>query len=166
MATGVPVSSLQYAFGSRESLVREVLRRGVADELDRLRDEIDHEHDPWSRIECFIRLGISIDDEKRRDAWLLWMQYWRAALRDEQLREEAAATARGWRTLVRRAVDDGLAAGDFAIAGTSEEAAASLVALVDGLSLQVLVGDRRMRSARATSAAIGSARRILGMDVP
>jgi hypothetical protein len=39
-----------------------------------------------------------------------------------------------------------------------------LVALVDGMSLQVLVGDDRMKSARATRAAMRSAKRILGMD--
>ena len=131
-----------------------------------LRSQTETETDAWCRIETFIRLGISIDDEQRREAWLLWMQFWRAALSDDQLMAESAEVARGWRTLVRQAVDDGVAARDFVIAGTPEEAAASLVALVDGLSLQVLVGDRRMRSARATSAAIGSARRILGMAEP
>ena len=163
-ATGVPVSSLQYAFGTREALVREVLRAGVADELDRLRREIDHESDPWRRVERFIRMGISIDDQRRREGWLLWMEYWRAALRDEELREESGATTRGWRTLLTRAVDDGVMLGRFSIAGSAEDAAASLVALVDGMSLQVLVGDGRMKSARATRAAIRSAGRILGMD--
>ncbi|MFL6178600.1 MAG: TetR/AcrR family transcriptional regulator [Actinomycetes bacterium] len=163
-ATGVPVSSLQYAFGTREALVREVLRAGVAEELDRLRREIDHERDPWRRIERFIRMGISIDDERRREGWLLWMEYWRAALRDEELREESGATTRGWRTLLTRAVDDGVTLGRFSIAGSAEDAAASLVALVDGMSLQVLVGDDRMKSARATRAAMRSAKRILGMD--
>jgi AcrR family transcriptional regulator len=163
-ATGVPVSSLQYAFGTRESLVREVLRVGVADEFERLRLEIDHERDPWRRVERFIRMGISIDDERRRDGWLLWMQFWRAALRDGELREESATATRRWRTLLTRAVDDGVALGLFHISGSSEEAAASLVALVDGMSLQVLVGDQRMKSARATRAAVRSARRILGMD--
>ena len=163
-ATGVPVSSLQYAFGTREALVREVLRAGVADELNRLRREIDHESDPWRRIERFIRMGISIDDQRRREGWLLWMEYWRAALRDQELREESGATTRGWRTLLTRAVDDGVNAGRFSIANTAEDAAASLVALVDGMSLQVLVGDDRMTSARAIRAAIRSAKRILGMD--
>ncbi len=163
-ATGVPVSSLQYAFGTREALVREVLRAGVADELRRLREAVDDEVDPWRRIETFIRLGISIDDGNRREGWLLWMEYWRAAFRDPELREESGAVTRGWRTLVRRAIDDGVSANQFSINGSSDETAASLVALVDGLSLQVLVGDSRMRSARATRAAIRSSRRMLGMD--
>jgi len=163
-ASGVPVSSLQYAFGTREALVREVLRAGVADELRRLREAVDNETDPWRRIETFIRLGISIDDGHRREGWLLWMEYWRAAFRDAELREESGAVTRGWRTLVRRAVDDGVSMKQFSIVGASDETAASLVALVDGLSLQVLVGDSRMRPARATRAAIRSARRMLGMD--
>jgi AcrR family transcriptional regulator len=165
-ATGVPVSSLQYAFGTREALVREVLRAGVADELRRLREAVDQEADPWRRIETFIRLGISIDDGDRREGWLLWMEYWRAAFRDTELREESGAVTRGWRTLVRRAVDDGVSQEQFSISGSSDETAASLVALVDGLSLQVLVGDSRMRSPRATRTAIRSARRMLGMDPP
>jgi AcrR family transcriptional regulator len=165
-ATGVPVSSLQYAFGTRDALVRDVLRAGVAEELARLRSAIDRELDPWTRIETFIRLGISIDDDRRREGWLLWMEYWRAASRDADLREESARVARGWRLLVRRAVEDGVTTGDFVIDGTTEETAASLVALVDGLSLQVEVGDDRMRSARATRAAMRAARRILGMTTP
>ncbi len=165
-ATGVPVSSLQYAFGTRDALVREVLRAGVAEELTRLRAAVERELDPWTRIETFIRLGISIDDGQRREGWLLWMEYWRAASRDEELRVESAGVARGWRLLVRRAVEDGVTTGDFVIDGTVEEVAASLVALVDGLSLQVEVGDDRMRSARATRAAMRSARRILGMTGP
>jgi AcrR family transcriptional regulator len=163
-ATGVPVSSLQYAFGTREALVREVLRAGVADELRRLREAVENETDPWRRIETFIRLGISIDDGRRREGWLLWMEYWRAALRDLELREESGAATRGWRTLVRRAVDDGVSMNQFSIDGSSDETAASLVALVDGLSLQVLVGDSRMRSTRAIRTATRSARRVLGMD--
>jgi AcrR family transcriptional regulator len=162
-ATGVPVSSLQYAFGTRDALVRDVLRAGVAEELARLRSAVECELDPWTRIETFIRLGISINDDQRREGWLLWMEYWRAASRDADLREESARVARGWRLLIRRAVEDGVTTGDFVIDGTTEEVAASLVALVDGLSLQVEVGDDRMRSARATRAAMRAAQRILGM---
>ncbi len=74
--------------------------------------------------------------------------------------------SRQWRRLVRRAVDDGVTIGQFYIDETAEDAAASLVALVDGMSLQVEVGDNRMRSARATRAAMHAARRILGMAKP
>jgi AcrR family transcriptional regulator len=163
-ATGVPVSSLQYAFGTRDALVREVLRSAVADELARLRQAIDREIDPWRRIERFIRLGISIEDDRRREGWLLWIEYWRAASRDPDLRAESSEISRAWRALLTRAVEDGVLTGRFTIDGTPEEVAAALVALVDGLSLQVEVGDRRMRSARAIKSATHAARRILGVE--
>lgn len=163
-ATGVPVSSLQYAFGTRDDLVREVLRAGVADELARVRAAVDREVDPWRRIERFIRLGISIDDDRRREGWLLWIEYWRAASRDPDLRVESSEISRSWRTLLTTAVEDGVLTGRFRIDGSPEEVGAALVALVDGLSLQVEVGDRRMRSARAIRAATDSARRILGVE--
>jgi AcrR family transcriptional regulator len=162
-ATGVPVSSLQYAFGTRDQLVREVLRAGVAEELQRMEAAVDGELDPWKRIETFVRLGISIDDDRRREGWLLWIEYWRAASRDPELRQESAGMSRQWRRLVRRAVDDGVADGRFRIDGTSKDAAAALVAIVDGMSVQVEVGDNQMRSAGAIRAATHAARRIVGM---
>ena len=161
--TGVPVSSLQYVFGSRDAMVSEVLRAGVSDELARLRQVIDQEPDPWRRIELFVERSISVDDTARREGWLLWIEYWRAALRDPALAEEYAEIADSWRSLVQGAVDDGVKGGAFDIAGTSPDAAASIVALVDGLGVQVEVGERRMRAGRAIRAAHASARRILGV---
>jgi AcrR family transcriptional regulator len=161
-ATGVPVSSLQYAFGTREALVRDVLRAGVADELDWLREAVDQLDDPWERVERFIRKSVTVDEQDRRDGWLLWMQYWRAALRDEELRDEVADTTRRWRALMRQAVDDGVSGGQFSIVGTPDEAAAALIALVDGVSLQVLMGDTSFGRDQAIRTATSSARRILG----
>lgn len=162
-ATGVPVSSLQYAFGTRDELVREVLRAGVNDELAQLKAAVDAERDPLRRLEQFIRRGISVDDSARREGWLLWIEYWRASLRDEVLRHEYAQVAAAWRGLVRRAVDDGVLLGQFAPQMSSEEAAAAIVAVVDGLGLQVDVGDDRMRAARAIQTANRSVARILGI---
>jgi AcrR family transcriptional regulator len=164
-ATGVPVSSLQYAFGTRDVLVREVLRTGVQDELQRLQDVVDGERDPWRRIELFIRVSILEDRASRREGWLLWIEYWRAALRDSDLRQEYSKLARSWRGMVQRAVEDGVLTGQFAIEGSAEDAAAAIVALVDGLGLQVEVGDTRIRPARAVRAANRSVGRILGRGV-
>jgi AcrR family transcriptional regulator len=162
-ATGVPVSSLQYAFGSRDELVREVLRAGVHEELARLKAAVDAERDPLRRIQQFIRRGISVDDSARREGWLLWIEYWRASLRDDVLREEYAQLAAGWRALVKRAIDDGVLLGRFAPEMSTEEAAAVVVAVVDGLGLQLEVGDDRMRAARAIRTANRSVARILGV---
>ena len=69
--------------------------------------------------------------------------------------------ARTWRGLVQRAVDDGVHLGQFTIVGSAEEVAAAIVAIVDGLGLQVEVGDPQMQTARAVRTAIQSVSRIL-----
>ncbi|HVQ87869.1 MAG TPA: TetR/AcrR family transcriptional regulator [Actinomycetes bacterium] len=163
-ATGVPVSSLQYAFGSRDALVREVLKAGVRDELARLRKVVDREPDPLKRIDLFIRRSISVDDKARREGWLLWIEYWRAALRDDELRGEYSEVARTWRALVKRAIDDGVLTGQFTVNGPSEDVAAAIVAITDGLGLQVEVGDSRMRAPRAIRAARRTVRSLLGIE--
>ena len=93
-ATGVAVSSLQYAFGTREALVREVLRSGVHGELDRLRAAVAKASDPWGQVQAFIKAGISTDERQRREGWLLWVEFWRAGFRDPQIRTESFEVSR------------------------------------------------------------------------
>src|SRR5262245_42303781 len=102
-ATGVPVSSLQYAFGTRDDLVREVLRTGVEAELVGITHAMSKVADPWDRLQVFIRRGISTDDVARREAWLMWIEYWRASLRDAILREHYERLSVSWRSLVQQA---------------------------------------------------------------
>lgn len=162
-ATGVPVSSLQYAFGTRDVLVREVLRAGVRNELSELQRVVGREADPLRRIDVFIRRSITVDDQARREGWLLWIEYWRAALRDNELRHEYAELGRSWRALVKTAIDDGVRSGQFLVEGPHEDVAAAIVAMTDGLGLQVEVGDSRMRAARAIRASRRTVRVLLGV---
>lgn len=162
-ATSVPVSSLQYAFGSRDDLVREVLRAGVNDEFARLESAVGEESDPWQRIEIFVRRGISLDDQVRREGWLLWIEYWRASLRDDVVREDYARVASSWRALVRDAIDGGVAAGEFSLKMSSDEAAAVVVAIVDGLGLQIEVGGRLVATQAIAAARIAVAA-LLGVN--
>ncbi|MEO8330737.1 MAG: TetR family transcriptional regulator C-terminal domain-containing protein, partial [Candidatus Nanopelagicales bacterium] len=162
-ATCVPVSSLQYAFGTRDVLVREVLRAGVRSELSELQRVVGREADPLRRIDVFIRRSITVDDQARREGWLLWIEYWRAALRDNELRQEYAELGRSWRALVKTAIDDGVRSGQFFVEGPHEDVAAAIVAITDGLGLQVEVGDSRMRAARAIRASRRTVRVLLGV---
>jgi AcrR family transcriptional regulator len=169
-ASGVPISSLQYMFGTRDQMVREVLSFGVSDELTRLRSTLTaagmsrSAREPWRRIEQFIKVSITADRVQRRDGWLLWMEYLRAASRDADLGEEAAKLSHAWREVVGAAVDDGVASGAFKPKLATEEVAATLVALVDGLSLQVEASGRTFGQRRAVRAATSAARLILGVD--
>jgi|tagenome__1003787_1003787.scaffolds.fasta_scaffold20976183_5 AcrR family transcriptional regulator len=169
-ASGVPISSLQYMFGTRDQMVREVLSFGVSEELTRLRSSLSAAgtsraaSEPWRRIEQFIKVSITADHARRRDGWLLWMEYLRAASRDVDLAAEAAQLSHAWREVVGAAVDDGVASGVFQPKVATEEVAATLVALVDGLSLQVEASGGTFGQRRAVRAATSAARLILGVN--
>ena len=163
-ASGVAVSSLQYAFGTREALVREVLRSGVHGELDRLKTAMDKAApDSWGQVQAFIKAGISADERQRREGWLLWMEFWRAGLRDAQVRTESIEVSRQWRDMLVGPIEAGAQSGQFDFDMSSLDAAAAVVGVVDGLSLQVEVGGQNMRVASARRVALSTTRQVLGV---
>ena len=162
-ASRVAVSSLQYSFGTREGLVREVIRSGVHEEFWRLKAAAQAEPDPWRRVCVLITRQISTDDDERHEGWLLWLEFWRAAVRDAQIQREYAVLAQQWRDLMADAVRQGVADGEFGIEGTVADSAAALVALIDGVLLQVEVGDVAMTARRGIRIAKRSATALLGV---
>jgi len=160
-ATDVPVSSLQYYFGSRDALVREAVCQGVRAEVARCRQEIEQIADPWARMEAFIGWGIDLDDDTRREGWLIWTEYWRAALRDPTLMADSADLAGQWRAIIGSIVDAGIASADFRVDGSVDDAIAEILALIDGLGVQLMTGDQALSAARAVEIATAAARRVL-----
>jgi len=160
-ATDVPISSLQYYFGTRDALVREAVCQGVRAEVARCRHEVEQVADPWERMTAFIAWGIDLDDDTRREGWLIWTEYWRAALRDPSLLADSADLAAQWRAIIGSIVDAGIASGDFGVDGPVDDAIAEILALVDGLGVQLMVGDQALTATRAVDIATAAARRVL-----
>lgn len=163
-ATGVPISSLQYAFGSRDTMVREVIRHSVEEELERLRKGISRERTPWKQVARFIRLSISTEEQRRHEGWVLWMELLRAASRDAHMRREVSHFVQEWQKLVGGPISAGVRVGDFIPLVSEEAAAASIVALTDGLSLQVeAAGGGAGDTRQAIRTATRCARSLLGV---
>jgi AcrR family transcriptional regulator len=160
-ATEVPVSSLQYYFGSRDRLVAEALRWGVRAELARCRDDMRTYRDPWVRMCRFIAWAIDLDDSTRREGWIIWTEYWRAAMRDPAIHDDAADVAAQWRGIIREIVTDGISSGRFEVVGDPEDAIAEILALADGLAVQLMVGDPAVTADTAVTIATAAARRTL-----
>ena len=162
-ASGVGVSSLQYSFRTRDDLVTEVLRAAVRDELERLTERAAAESDPWRRVRVLITEQIGTDDAERREAWLLWLEFWRAAVRDPSLQADYAVLAQRWRDLMEETVRRGVDQGVFTIDGAPPDVAAALVALIDGVLVQVEVGDPAMSAHRGITIAQRAAASLLGV---
>lgn len=130
-AASVSVGTLQHYFYTRDRMVHAAFERqarGVVAWLERYADDA-----PRERIMSLLEGVTSDPDFGRRAA--LWIEFAGAAIRDDRLRvlmEEAYAS---WRSMLERAVDEGIASGQFKPIVSTEVIVASLLALIDGHEL-------------------------------
>jgi AcrR family transcriptional regulator len=160
-ASGVPVASLQHYFPTLDELLREAMRFGVRAELDRLRENVSGIAEPWARIREMIRSTLSLDAERRRGGWVLWVEYWRATTRDEELAADCRDIDMNWVDLVATAIAEGVSSGIFRLRGTPVEASFELHALIDGLGITLARHHTLEQAIDAIAVAETAARRLL-----
>ena len=160
-ASGVPVGSLQHYFPSVEVLRREALKHKVRHELDALAADLEAIADPWERIRHIIVTSVSMDAERRRGGWVLWLEYWRAAAHDPELAADTREVDEAWLALAAQCVDDGVQAGVFRLDGTPHEAAVELHAMLDGLGIGLAIDHPPEQAVSAIGVVERAARRML-----
>jgi len=72
--------------------------------------------------------------------WTLWMEMWVRARRDEKVRQTYFRLDRRQRGLIADIVREGQAAGEFDLAADPDDFAIALSGLMDGLGVQVTLG--------------------------
>jgi AcrR family transcriptional regulator len=79
--------------------------------------------------------------------WVLWMEIWVQALRDDNARAVREQLDRRWRAVLRDIIDQGVREGVF---HSADPAATTLrlASLMDGLALQLALADPEMTSAK------------------
>jgi AcrR family transcriptional regulator len=161
--TGAAISTLQYSFGSREDLIIAAFEDAAAADIDRVRQAADAAPGPVERLRALVRASVVAEsDEEARDAWLVWVEYWRAAARDAELRSGSAAVYAEWRALVGRVLEEGRAVGAFRADLDIETAATQVLALLDGVGVPVVLGHPGTTSARAAATVLDALAGILG----
>ena len=148
-ASGVPVSTLQYYFGSREDLLVAAFRHASANELALLAAEVSAASSPWRRIELIVARALAGYRPGSADAGLLWIESWHFAIRDPEMRVDALRDCDGWR-VVAEAVRLGAGSGEFAPAAGPDQVAMLTIALVDGAGIPLALGDPGLTVASAT----------------
>jgi AcrR family transcriptional regulator len=164
-ACGVPVSTLQYYFGNREDLLVAIFRHECARELADVAAAVASDDDPWEQIVRLVRVGVADGDRSVR-TWHTWVEFWRASLRDAELREEAHGVYRRWRESVREVVANGVASGRF---GSDVDAAIvsyQLTAIIDGIGIPVALADPGLPAGAevATGLVIDAIARLLQIE--
>lgn len=139
-AAGVPVTTLQHAFGSLQAMLLESVATAAASEIAILR-ELSHDSrlSPWERIQEFIAGAVHPPNDP--DSWLVWLEFWRLAGRDAEIGAQAGEIYEQWWTYIGEIIELGRADGSFTseLAANTREAAIAIVAIIDGVAAALVL---------------------------
>ena len=157
---GVAVGTLQHHFGTR--------RRMLVEAIDLWVDEIDgdalrmatSDGPPWRRLHAMLaRMATGIGT--RQASWAMWIDFSSTAARDPELRGAATRSLDRWRRTLVDLVVEGQRDGSLQPALTPEVAADVLMALFDGIALQVFTAGSDVSGAEVEDRVVGTARALL-----
>ena len=162
---GVSAALVLYYFGSKDRLLTEALTFAE----DRFYLETFHELARLERaVDRLVRLidlafppqgssSVTLSD------WVLWMELWSRALRDPEVARKREALDRRWRDTIADVVREGQLSGEFEEV-EARDFALRLAALIDGLAIQVVLGDPACPPDRVREMCLDVAARELGFD--
>ena len=169
---GTRVADIATAAGTSPALVvyhfrtlDGVLAAALASVEDAFYDELARSIPPDTGAVQRLRLlgELGSDTEPGTRDWSLWMEIWVRALRDDQIQELRRALDGRWRETVRATIDLGVSEGAFTCPDPAA-AATRLAALMDGLGVQVALGDPDVPAERMAALWLEGAAGELGLD--
>jgi AcrR family transcriptional regulator len=148
--SGVPVSTLQYYFGSREDMLVAAFRHASATEIASLTAELAGLSDPWERLTRIVQRALGGYQQGPAEAGRLWIESWHFGIRDADMRADTLRDYTAWRALVADAVQAGVMGGRFSQRTDPSQIAQLAIALIDGLGIPLALGDPEITAAAAT----------------
>jgi AcrR family transcriptional regulator len=161
---GLSPALVVYYFGSKEKLLTEAL--AYAEDLFYIEAfrELTGIEGASERLVRLIDLSCPpVDRGEAYEYWALWVELWSRALRNEEAARKREALDRRWRNTIAEVVREGQRTGEFETCDP-ERFATYLAALMDGLSLQVLLRDSAVSSALINEMCLEAAAQRLGFD--
>jgi AcrR family transcriptional regulator len=156
---GTSAAGVLYWFESRDELLAEALTFAEETFAERLRAQLAHLSCPSERLVALIENSVGDDDD-----WKLWIELWTRARRDPQIAASRQRLDDRWRALIAEVVRDGQSHGDFK-GPDPDRAALELSALMDGLAVQVALGDTVVTPALMRATCVEVAERLLETEL-
>ena len=135
---GFSVGTVQHYFGSREALLDGAFRHMQATSLRRWYAVAGREPDPWRRLTSLFE-SASIDNDRFRERWTLWLEFWAMCLPRRAMRRDSGDLHGAWQAPLREAIESGVTAGRFDPRCSVDDIVDRALALMDGLALQLLL---------------------------
>ncbi len=143
---GTSTGTVHYYFDTKRDLMHGAFEWNFSRSLARRRDLLDAAAPASRRLRDFVDSYLPKDEETIA-AWHVWAELWVEALHDSDLQELNERVYGEWRRTVAAIIRDGQDAGEFR-GGDPVVFANGLIGMIDGLSLQVLLGSRSMTAQR------------------
>jgi AcrR family transcriptional regulator len=155
---GTSAPAVLYWFESKDELLAEAL---TVDE-ERFYDELTERMDALSSPPAKLRMILSSSAEEYD--WTLWMELWTRALRDSASGDARTRLDERWRSQIAAVIREGQVAGDFG-EGDPDDVALVLASLIDGLAVQVTLGDPAVSKERMLARSLEIAESLLDCEL-
>ncbi len=137
---GMSPGHVLYYFGTKDELLLEALRRSEEGLYEEVATDLATIADPVERL---IRLIEHSSPRGKGDPdWVLWIEVWARAARDEQLAKQLGELDQRWLYALLGIVREGQEGGVFAASVDAEDFADRFTALLDGMAVAVVLGSQ------------------------
>jgi AcrR family transcriptional regulator len=152
---GVDPEAIHYWFGSEVELLGALMKARQQMFLDTLITRFAELDGASRKLRAVIELAVDDHDAT------LWIELWRLSLDDESARMIRSELVDRYRDLIGRLVGAGRSAGEFE-PRSIDRATLTVIALVDGLSIQATVGDPLVTPTLMIERCMALAERLVG----
>lgn len=149
-----------YYFPSKTDLLLLAISRSEESLLRESRAEMISIDDPVERLRWLIARAAS--DGFQDSGWNLWLQVWAYGMSDNEVAQEHRKIDQRWFELLLEVIEYGCSRGVFETDAPSD-AAESISAMIDGLSIQLTVGSSRVDRDRILQLIEVTAAQLLGI---
>ena len=160
---GTSSPTILYYFESKDRLLEEAVEFADRGFYERLADGQDRAGSPGERLVDLIE-QTSLGPGGLND-YTLWMEIWVRARRNESVRATYVELDRRQRALIAEVVREGQHQGEFDVAADADDFAVVLSGLLDGLGVQVTLGQPDVTPERMVDRCLAVASRELGCEL-
>ena len=161
--SGLSIGLIQHYFESRNAVLEQAFEAVSEALIVRWAEAVEREQpDPWGRIAGLIRQLAFSADLRRQCA--TWSQFCVVAYREVSLQEGVIRISSAWRAHLEAAIRDGIRAGRFRLALPLDSVLDALLAIVDGVELNVAAGTMPNDGSRFLELVLNTAAVLLGVE--
>jgi AcrR family transcriptional regulator len=152
-----------YYFGTKDQLLREALTHAESHFYEQTASALAELPSARERLVRLVQLSCGVGDVPPGilEEWVLWLDLWARAPRDPDVARDREAHDRRWRQTIAGIVRLGQAAEEFAPID-ADAFSLCLAALIDGLAIQVVLGDPEVPAERMFDLCMATCARELG----